>query len=351
MFALGHQIHHAQILLGFQVQAAEQRVICATAPEGLRQGFQNAFGHVLHIRRHAEFYQQVDELFLLAECFGADVFDRCRIEQVSTQRHRWVELLGVKVVHTFIEIFGHQRSVHRFAQGDQIAGEAGILHQIKGRMHHAVKHACIQPHGLNQLEPPFTYFGRVGQTGQTGVDPIGCNGIRAIPGEFGFAVGAIGGWCVLRGHPQRHQQVVAHRPLKDRWPRMRRSDPPRNHSLMQIIDVVPRQDDLAAHRDDLSGEHLRQRCAFTGARGLYGDAGFGRDRKGNIFENGIPVGVAHSHVAQLYRAVQVGQRCGLSVKELFLDHARGREPLHHHLPAQRHILHLIVIGQKLAPGA
>ena len=69
----------------------------------------------------------------------------------------------------------------------------------------------------------------------------------------------------------------------------------------------------------------------------------------DVFEDVVPVPVGHRDVPQRDVSVQVWRVFGFTVEQRLVDHSAWLEPFCHDFPPQRHVLHLIVVGQQFLP--
>ena len=130
---------------------------------------------------------------------------------------------------------------------------------------------------------------------------------------------------------------------------MRVTDPCGDHSLMKTVQRLASDADFPSRRENFTGQKLGKGRAFELARRLDPNAGSGRNLQRDVFKYRVAVAVAHSDIIDRNRAVEMRDTVWLSDKKFFFDHAAGRETFGHDFPTQRHILHLVVIGQKLFP--
>ena len=330
-------------------------MLCPVHAEGpvqcLDQGLRNRDG----LLGKPQFADKRQKILFCGQTFLRNVASRRREHQVAAKRDRGVEFIRIKPIDQRHQPAFLQPRVDLVPQRHQFLCQIGMLLGIHLRRQHAPEHEVIDAHGLHKLEPPPPdLIGRV-QAREIWIEPISKGTVGRIARAHGlhrdpvFAVGV--GRQRFGFRFQRHQQVVAQRAVENIGARVRVADARGNDGLVKAVQIMPGHYDLATRRQNFPREQFGKGRTLGLVGGLDRNPRTCGDFEVYVFEHRVAVRVAYCHVVQGDRAIEAWDLLRLALEQFFVNHAFRPKALRHNLPAQRHVLHLVVKIQKLFPRA
>ena len=258
-------------------------------------------------------------------------------------------------MHHLVQSLLFQPLVHLVTQGNHAGRKLGVFVRVHPVGGHATEHHVLCANGAGQLIPPVVDVLAGAQIGEPGVQPIRLGAVQTIARPLCLDRGAVGFHGVpedgFRARPQRHQQIVPDGALKQIGVRIGIADPRRKHGLMQLCQIMPRHRDPPAARHGLAHQKLCQSVAFGLVGHLKRDARAFGYFEVQIIQDRIPVRCAQRHMFQHNWAAQMRDFIGLAFEQARVDLAPRGETFNDHIPPQRHVLRLVVIGQQFLPRA
>ncbi|MEO0763086.1 MAG: hypothetical protein AAFZ09_14995, partial [Pseudomonadota bacterium] len=220
--------------------------------------------------------------------------------------------------------------------------------RVEAGVEAALEQVCVAANRLDQLEPPLAEPLAVLDAGTPDIEPFAHGGIGAVAGAACLGhrlarrvVQRVGCGRAL----QRHREVVADGAGEEVGARAGMADAPRDDALVQPGEVVTRDRDRARGRHDLARDHLGKGAPLGARARGDGDHAAGRDVDGGALQDRAAIAVAHHDVAHLDRTAQARDLGRLAMEQRLVDHPGRHEALGHHLPAQPHVLGLVVPGE------
>ena len=215
----------------------------------------------------------------------------------------------------------------------------------------APEERAVDRHALHQRPPPMALLARVLRAPLFQIDPVGLEDVRAVARLEAFE--CVGRQLVAHVGPQPQGQddVVAKAAEEHGGPRGGVTNPLGDHCLVQFAQGAARHHHLTAGGHQLPGHHFGQGAAVLVARGGHGNALAGAEGHAEIVQHHVAIRILDPHPLERHLSLEMRQALGRAVKEILLDHPGGREAFGDRLPAQGHVLKLVVVGQKLFPGA
>ena len=121
------------------------------------------------------------------------------------------------------------------------------------------------------------------------------------------------------------------------------------HGLVQLCRIMPRHHNLTTYRQDLAGQNFCKCGTLRLCGHLNRHTGSRRNDDVKPLKQHVANVIAYRNIAQRDFALQMRDRLRRPFKQGFVDHVLGGKPLCHDLPAQGHVLCLVIVSQQLFP--